>query len=344
MPAPRPTRSPRGNRPVPSTPPLRTHARPSASPATTSSNAKRPRPAGIAGRAQTSEPFVPLTSETGRLPAYSHVSGEAYLQRLARVKALLNQRSLLPQSPYNYFGYGNSYGTYGNYAYWNPYDSWGMGYGAYGFWGSPLFFGGLYCDPFNAWFCYGPSPYTYLTAGFGFPYFYGFSYSLFPVGSLFSPFYPNMFQLFSADPCPSCTGLLSFGFDSLSPFSPWIMPGGSSLDLSSGLTTLSGTESTVAADSLFASASTASSVPLYRANTPPPGLPVTLVFTNGKSVQATQYWLSKGQLYYVTAMGVRKSVPLQNFNMSATMKVNQQNGVNFFLPLGLHAQPQSQKP
>lgn len=343
MPAPRPERSPRTDRPVPSAPPLRAHPRLPLSPTTTStSNAKQARPTSTAGRARTSEPFVPLTSETGRLPVYSHVSGEAYLQRLARVKALLNQAFLSPQPNNASIWYGN------------PWDAayWGEGFWGGGFWGMPMFMAsGLYCDPFNNWFVYSSNPYGFLSPGSTFYYFPASLFTASLINSPFSCFSPpyssGLFNLYAggASYCPLCTnsslGLWNLGF--YNPFGFLTTPASSSLALSSGLTPRSTTGDTGTTGSLFASASATSSAPLYRANAPPPGQPVTLVFNNGKSVEATQYWLSNGQLDYVTTMGVRKAVPLQNFDMNATMQANQRNGVSFLLPTVLHAQSQSQK-
>lgn len=68
--------------------------------------------------------------------------------------------------------------------------------------------------------------------------------------------------------------------------------------------------------------------------------PLTLVFANGSKVKAIRYWVaSDWKLHYVTPSGSQMAIPLGQFNMSATMRANRKDGINF-LPVSA-AQPQS---
>lgn len=272
----------------------------------------------------------------------------------------------LPPSPQVFYPSSN-YGSTWNSGYWGG-NYWGSGYWGSGYWGSGIYFGaGYFCDPFYMWTwgCY--NPYAMFTAGY--PYYFDpafaylfpspfFSFSLFsgPYPYLGSyPFgYPSYSSLLYGTPfsstvfgsfCPLCTTSNS-NFSLFTLDNPYLLttsqlPTGSSASLTNGGTlssadaaSASSTAGTSSGSALFAPAPTGSGQPATVSGTKLPAAtqPVSLVFTDGSTVQATQYWLADGKLHYVTVAGQSQAIPLGQFDIQATMKANQRNGVRFLPP------------
>lgn len=218
---------------------------------------------------------------------------------------------------------------------------WGLGWG-YG-WNSLYFGSGFTCDPFTLltpyWnpLCISPAAYYY---GFD-PFLFNFGLGPFPSSSLFygrplSPLYygANCLLCTSFDFYPYASGLPA----SLQP-DPYMRPlQSSSVTISNGslpglLPAPATSEPTLATP--------AGVLPSYTYATPAAtNQPVTLVLTNGTKVEATQYRLgADGSLHYVTVAGKPETIPFDRLDMKATMKANQDKGVDFLVP-----KPQEPKP
>ena len=268
--------------------------------------------------------YMPTRAEGIRMPVYTPMTSNAYRARVAAMRAYQNQ---LGMSAYTFPAYLTGYA-------WNPF-----------------FFG--FGDPFDFAFfsgtgCSGLSPFSSLTFN---PYSAGFAYPPF-ANPLFGPglfcgdpFSPAYFQS-SASFCPLCG---SFGFDTFalglnnagfldplsalapsSSFSPAGGFAGSWNTQGSSALAYDGFAGTSPPDSFSATALSSSE---FATNQPASGDRVTLVFTNGSTMDATQYWLgNKGNFHYVTSSGQAVTVPLAELDMPATMAANRRKGVQFLTP------------
>ena len=76
---------------------------------------------------------------------------------------------------------------------------------------------------------------------------------------------------------------------------------------------------------------------------PPPGVPeplpqaaITLVFKDGHSQQVHNYAVTKTTLYVLddAASGRRPEIPLDTIDVAATVRTNQESGLDFSVPAG----------
>jgi hypothetical protein len=302
-----------------------------------------------------------MAPDSVRRPAYTPLTPGAIRDRIASFRAFQQPVASgglgWPSGGYNSGGYSYNYG-------------YGFGYGGFGFggfgWG-PLFFGsGFFCDPLGLWICYSPAGYFpgssfYLfptmayMAPFG-PFPYSFSY--YP-GSLFynSPISPVYFGGY----CPLCSSTVynPFAFG-LNTGNSYLTPLESSVLISNGVmpglqsassmgAAISGNDSEATSDSSAAGETAADadagpsrSVTVFASQNPRPGEPLTLIFSNGTTVQATEYWLGNdGQVHYVTSAGAKYAVPLDQLDLTGTVDANSQKGVQFLLPPSPQPQPSS---
>ena len=235
--------------------------------------------------------------------------------------------------------------------YYQPYypGLWGWGgFGWAGFgWGygwNSLYFGsGFACDPYSLLtpyaspFCIGPAAYYYGSNPFLFNFGLGpFSYNSLYYGGPLSPLYygANCLLCTSFDLNPYTSGMSGSYLGN-----PYMTPlQSSSITISNGslpglLPAPANSEPTLATPGGV--------LPSYTYATPTStNQPVTLVLTNGTKVEATQYRLgADGSFHYVTAAGEPETIPFDQLDMKATMKANQDKGVNFLVP-----KPQQPKP
>lgn len=330
-PAPMPRTAPLPRPAAPSSRPVPRKGAPPSSPASpTPSTSSAPTPVQPRSVETTSGSSVPAPilffSRMARRPAYTLTSPNSLQQKLWTTSAYNRY------PPYLFSPFGSVY--------------WGAGYWGGTFWNSyygyPMFFGGLYCDPFDMWFC---DPYSLFDSGFPLFASFGFNLNLFnmylenpllldPWGvSFYSPFFP--FSPFSSISPFSPSGTLF-------PFSPAVGGSISASDAASASSTYASSSTATPFGLALNSTSSANNGSGLDAGNPPPGQPVTLVFSDGTSVRATKYWLSNGELRYVTTAGISAVIPLAKLDMSTTMKVNERDGVHFLLSPSRPA-PQSQK-
>lgn len=278
--------------------------------------------------------YVPTPRTMMRRPVFTPMTSTALRGRVALLQTLQN-RAYQP-------------------VYTSPMYAWG-GYGY-----NPLFpsFTSVFGDPFMnfAFFsggnCFGFSE----LSNFSFdPYAAEYAYP--PVldpfcGAMFAPslFSPAYFgplgMPFGSDPlCPSCSlqtvnpfalGLDSGFLDAFS-VSAAALPSFSDSTSSSLVAAPTGDFSVSAAgeglvnpsSSANLSATAISDAPFIM-NHPALDHPLTLVFANGSTAKATRYWLASDlKLHYVTPSGSQMAIPLQQFDMSATMKANRKDGIRF---------------
>lgn len=186
--------------------------------------------------------------------------------------------------------------------------------------------------------------------GVGYPFGLGYSYGLgYPYsGNLSCNSQVTPLAANSSSYCPLCTVNGSqFGIFALD--NPFLLtlstpPPAAPLSLSNRLDVLapprtgSATSpgSATAASGLFGASYTAPDFGQPTAYAEPDATaaarPVSLVFKNGSTVQARNYWLAGGKLHYVSGDGIGHSIPLGQLDMRATMKANRQNGVRFLPP------------
>jgi hypothetical protein len=216
----------------------------------------------------------------------------------------------------------------------------GYGWGGYGW--NPLFIGGGYfCDPFSL-MLYG-DPACFIPGAYMYGYYPMFGYDPFFANFGFAGPFSSSSLLFGAGLLgPNCLLCSSFGFDpflsdsfALDPYRP--TPGNSAGisngDLSVLLTTTAVPES--------ADATTSPATSYTYANPAATNQPVTLVLTNGKTIQATEYKLTAyGTFRYVTTSGETETIPLAEVDIQATMKANQDKGVDFLVPKARQTAPQ----
>jgi hypothetical protein len=286
--------------------------------------------------------YVPTGAEGSRRPVFTPLTSTSYRQR---VFALKSYRS------------GYSVPIYSAPAYWNTY-AWDPFFSGFGFYGDPFdfaFLEGSGCfgfdsfgfapfgswnfDPYDAEFAYPPlfSPF------FGPGFFCGGLYSPAFVGSfglyqpacafcgpgLFDPYafgwndsFLDAFTLTSQFPTADTNTVSSGSFSGAVTGTP------------TGLIAATPSESSISPGS---SPGVLSAPPLndaaFSTSQPTEGKTLTLVFANGSKVKATRYWLGgDGELHYVTASGGQEAVPVGQFDMSATMKANHEDGVQLIAP------------
>src|SRR5579884_1073272 len=64
-----------------------------------------------------------------------------------------------------------------------------------------------------------------------------------------------------------------------------------------------------------------------------PGEPVTLVFSDGNTARAVRYWLDDSwMLHYELLNGEKRTIPLDQLDLLATMTTNLRQGIRFLLP------------
>jgi hypothetical protein len=312
--------------------------------------------------------FLPTGSEGARSPVFTHQTANTYRERVAvaRIAESRYQNS-------NYFlntnyGYGYGYG-YGYY----PYG--GFGYLGSGFLWSPYLMSyGTWCDPFNLFWQF-PDPACLANYGYAlnfslYPYSFGGPFSFFGYGPSYftassSPCYYNsptiFFSSYPVSPLdltwndtfcgPTGYGPFSYGLNGMfltSPllFSPYTGGSASAATSSSGNANLyvAGSAPLSSAGELFTVASPASAPrPVFHdADLSPSSArePLTLVFSNGKKVKATGYWLdAQGQLHFVNAQGQNKTIPASQLDMKATIKENPGKGIELLSSPSASPQP-----
>jgi hypothetical protein len=68
--------------------------------------------------------------------------------------------------------------------------------------------------------------------------------------------------------------------------------------------------------------------------------PVTLLqLRDGSLYGLTEYWVTAGELHYVTTYGGESSVPLERIDLEKTLKLNEDRGIHFVLTPKLDAAP-----
>ncbi|HVB97711.1 MAG TPA: hypothetical protein VNJ12_00050 [Candidatus Dormibacteraeota bacterium] len=259
--------------------------------------------------------YSPAHAEGARFPVYTPMTSSSYRARVAAIRSLQNQYAV---SLYSWPGFWGGTG-------WNPF-----------FFGS-----GFFIDPFD--YAFSPAFSGFSGAGcFGFTSFNNWAFD--PFGAQFAlqpfanPFYgPSLFcgdpwaPAFFAPSCPLCN---TTWFDSFA-------PGGNNTgfpDASSILPQSSASPSNGAAFSSAAAPPDASSSFTLRSsaftmNQPAPDEPVTLVFANGSTMRATQYWLgNEGKLHFVASSGDKMVVPLEQLDVPATMAANNAKGIQLLTP------------
>jgi hypothetical protein len=203
------------------------------------------------------------------------------------------------------------------------------GYGWGGFGWNSWYLTGLYsCDPFSLLnlyggpVCFGPTAYEY---GFD-PFLLNFGLASYDT---FSPFSWGSNCLFcsslSLDP-------FTIGMTDSFQLDPYQETFGSS-SIAGGSGSLSGVSAPGAGDSSLAAPG--GELSTYAYATPPlPKTPVTLVLSDGTTVEARQYRLAAdGSLHYVTTAGKQTTIPFGRLDMKATMKANRDKGVEFLVPV-----------
>jgi hypothetical protein len=298
------------------------------------------------GAVRRSPAYIPTTRTMMRRPVFTPMTSKELRGRAALIQAFQNRVGqptyLLPPSS---AGYGYGFGPY-----FPGFSPFGPGFSF--FFGDPFLF---QAD------CLGFSPFSSLTFD---PYAAEFAYPPFAnpfCGGFFSPefYFSNPFGPFGMTfgslntSCPLCStqqfSLFSLGLDSsfldaLSTPNTTTYSNGAltgliatpptqfSPDATTEGNVLAGEGFTGAAPNSSASAPSLSTK-AFSMNQPAPSQSLTLVFTNGSTARATRYWLaSDGKLHYVTPSGAQMAVPLQQFDMSATMKANRKDGVEFIPP------------
>lgn len=283
----------------------------------------------------TSPARVPVTSESARIPAYTPTASRTFKERMARIRGNAN-RNRPPVYAY-YQPYPYPYGFWG----WGGFG-WGLGWGSG--WNSLYIGSGFNCNPFSpllpywAGWCTGPASYYY---GFD-PFLFNFGFGLGPFSST-SLFYGPLSPAYSGPNCLLCTSYSFNPYASVLPASlqpdPYVTPlQSSSVTISNGALPGLLTAPPTSDPSL---ATPGGSLTGYTYATPDAkNQPVTLVLTNGTKVEATQYRLgADGSLHYVTVAGKPEAIPFNQLDMKATMKANQDKGVDFLVP-----KPQEPKP
>lgn len=316
-------------------PPVRSGSPRSGSPAPAARAPAQPRTAGAGRDGGPSPDGVPFTSESARRPAYTPAASGTFKERMARIRAMEDSRH---QQQQPFYTYSQPYypGLWG----WGGFGWAGFGWG-YG-WSSLYFGSSLTCDPFSLltnWtpLCFSPAAYYY---GFDpFPFNTGlgpFSYNSLYYGGPLSP-------LYYGGNCLLCTSYdlnsYTWGLSGSSLGDPYMSPlQSSSVTISNGslpglLPAPANSEPTLATPGGV--------LPSYTYATPATtNQPVTLVLTNGTKVEATQYRLgADGSFHYVTVAGEPEAIPFAQLDMKATMKANQDKGVDFLVP-----KPQQPKP
>ena len=312
--------------------------------------------------------FLPSGPEGAHRPVFTHQTANTYWQRVVAARAVESQYQ---NSLYYYgtnYGYGYGYYPYGYYGFWGS-----------GFALDPYFMSyNTWCDPFNPFWQF-PDPACLSNYGFSlnfslYPYSFGGPFSFFGSGpsyfaSSYSPCYFNSPSIFFSsgpfspldlgwnDTLCGPTGFGPFGLGLNSSFlsspllySPYTGAAASSVSSSPGsadlfvagsapLATLSSTE----AISTVVSSNGGSQPVFHDADLSPNSAsePLTLVFSNGKKVRATQYRLdAHGQLHFVNAQGQKESVPASQLNMKATVKANPGKGMELLSSPSPDPQPQ----
>lgn len=284
--------------------------------------------------------YIPTTRTLMPRPVFTPTTSTALRGRSALLQSFRNR---VYRPVYTSPGY-----AWGGYSY-NPY-----------FPGFTPAFGDPFLDLSFYWGtnCFGYSPMNDFTfdpfaAEFAYPVFANpFCGAMF-TPSLFSPpYFWTLGMPFGSNPlCPTCgigaVNPFAFGLDSgfLDAFSvpPAALPSFSDSTFATppGNISASPSEEGLVNTSSSAGLSTTpiSDAP-FTMNHPPLDHPLTLVFANGSTAQATRYWLASDlKLHYVTPSGSQMAIPLAQFDMSATMKANRKDGIRF-LPQS-SAQPES---
>lgn len=315
-------------------------------PQTASSGANRGK-FGISGNSTRPSPaYIPTTRTMMQRPVFTPLTSNSFRGRISLIQAFQNRVAQPAYIPPYGMGYGFGFNPFFPGFY--PFVP-----GVSIFFGNPFFFetdclgfspfGSLTFDPYSAEFAYPPFANPFCGAFFS-PAFY-FSDLFDPLASVqtfcplcnvqaFDPFalgldsgFLDSFSL-STPPAAADSNAAFSGLIATPPtrYSPGATQEGGVL-ANEGFSGAASPASTSArSDSAFATTELS------------PGQPVTLVFTNGSTAQAVQYWLTGDlKLHYVTPSGTQMAVPLQQFDMSATMKANSKDGIRFLAPAS--AQP-----
>ncbi len=296
--------------------------------------------------------FLPSGSEGARRPVYTHQTANTYYQRVMAARVI---ESRYNNSNYYYntnYGYGYGYYPYGYSGFW------GSGF----LWSPFLMSYDMWCDPFNLFWQF-PDPACLANYGYAldfslYPYSVGGPFSFFGYGpsdftSSYSPCYFNSPDIFlSSYPfspldlnwndtlCgPTGFGPFAFGLNGMflsSPllFSPYTGASASRAASSSGNANLyvagSAPLSSAEGFSAVVSPNGGPQPAFHDADLSPNSArePLTLVFSSGKKMQATGYWLdSQDQLHFVNAQGQSETIPASQLNMKATIKANPGKGI-----------------